>query len=109
LRSGQGNHLSVAALESLDDVSKRGRSPIRQQSLRARSQAGGPAPEECVVLPDAARSRGGRPVYDADPHLPVCGANSFDYLTELQRHVRELTANPAEWMPWNYRQKLEPP
>ena len=39
----------------------------------------------------------------------LCGANSFDYLTELQRHARELTANPAEWMPWNYRQTLEPP
>jgi transposase len=39
----------------------------------------------------------------------LCGANSFDYLTELQRHVRELAANPAEWMPWNYRQTLAPP
>jgi transposase len=39
----------------------------------------------------------------------LCGANSFDYLTELQRHPREPTANPAEWMPWNYRQTLEPP
>jgi hypothetical protein len=28
----------------------------------------------------------------------LCGANSFDYLTELQRHARELTANPAVWM-----------
>jgi transposase len=36
----------------------------------------------------------------------LCGANSFDYLTELQRHARELTANPAEWMPWNYREIL---
>jgi len=35
-----------------------------------------------------------------------CGVNSFDYLTELQRHVRELTANPAEWMPWTYRETL---
>ncbi len=32
----------------------------------------------------------------------LCGANSFDYLIELQRHARELAANPAEWMPWNY-------
>jgi transposase len=39
----------------------------------------------------------------------LCGANSFDYLTELQRHVQQLSANPAEWMPWNYRQTLEPP
>jgi len=31
----------------------------------------------------------------------LCGANSFDYLTELQSHARELTANPAGWMPWN--------
>ena len=29
--------------------------------------------------------------------------NSFDYLTELQRHAAELLANPAEWMPWDYR------
>jgi transposase len=31
----------------------------------------------------------------------LCGANSFDYLTELQRHARELAERPAEWMPWN--------
>jgi transposase len=37
----------------------------------------------------------------------LCGANSFDYLTELQRHARELADQPAEWMPWNYRQTLE--
>ena len=36
----------------------------------------------------------------------LCGANSFEYLTELQRHARELAANPAEWMPWNYRETL---
>jgi transposase len=34
------------------------------------------------------------------------GANPFDYLTELQRHSTELKANPAEWMPWNYRTTL---
>ena len=36
----------------------------------------------------------------------LCGANSFDYLTELQRHASELAANPADWMPWNYRDAL---
>ena len=36
----------------------------------------------------------------------LCGAHSFDYLTELQRHARELQANPADWMPWNYRETL---
>ena len=34
------------------------------------------------------------------------GANPFDYLTELQRHAEELKGNPAEWMPWNYRETL---
>jgi hypothetical protein len=34
------------------------------------------------------------------------GANPFHYLTELQRHAEDLTANPAEWMPWNYRETL---
>jgi hypothetical protein len=37
----------------------------------------------------------------------LCGANSFDYLTQLQRHASKLAAKPAEWMPWNYRQMLE--
>jgi len=37
----------------------------------------------------------------------LCGANSFDYLTELQRHAQELATNPAEWMPWNYRETLD--
>ena len=37
-----------------------------------------------------------------------CGANPFDYLTQLQRHAGELARNPPEWMPWNYRATLEP-
>jgi transposase len=36
----------------------------------------------------------------------LCGANSFDYLIQLQRHARELAARPTEWMPWNYRDTL---
>jgi len=37
----------------------------------------------------------------------LCGANSFDYLVELQPHAQELAARPTEWMPWNYRETLE--
>jgi transposase len=37
----------------------------------------------------------------------LCDANSFDYLTELQRHAQEVVTTPAEWMPWNYRETLE--
>ena len=36
----------------------------------------------------------------------LCGANPFNYLTELQRHAQELAAHPAAWMPWNYREAL---
>jgi hypothetical protein len=39
----------------------------------------------------------------------LSGVNSFDYLTELLRRHRELAANPALWMPWNYREQLTPP
>jgi transposase len=35
------------------------------------------------------------------------GANSFKYLTELQRHAPQLAANPSDWMPWNYQETLE--
>ena len=34
------------------------------------------------------------------------GINAFDYLTEVQRHAAELTTNPGEWLPWNYRDTL---
>jgi transposase len=37
----------------------------------------------------------------------LCGANPFDYLTELDRHAEELSASPQDWMPWNYRQTLD--
>jgi transposase len=36
----------------------------------------------------------------------LCDANSFEYLIELQRHAAALATNPAEWMPWNYRETL---
>jgi transposase len=37
----------------------------------------------------------------------LCGANPFDYLTELDRHAAELSVTPPDWMPWNYRETLE--
>jgi hypothetical protein len=37
----------------------------------------------------------------------LCGANPFDYFTQLQKNVKRLLENPSQWMPWNYRQTLE--
>jgi len=37
----------------------------------------------------------------------LCGANPFDYLTELKRHADELPLDSGNWMPWNYRETLE--
>jgi hypothetical protein len=37
----------------------------------------------------------------------LCGANPFDYLTELERHAAELSSAPENWMPWSYRQTLQ--
>jgi len=34
--------------------------------------------------------------------------NTFHYLTELQKHAADLAKNPAQWMPWIYRQTLPP-
>ncbi|GAF89530.1 unnamed protein product [marine sediment metagenome] len=33
-------------------------------------------------------------------------ADPFDYLNVLQRRAEDVAANPAEWMPWNYRETL---
>ncbi len=32
--------------------------------------------------------------------------NSFDYLTEVQRHAAEARETPSAWMPWTYRATL---
>jgi transposase len=37
----------------------------------------------------------------------LMNANPFDYLTELQKHARDVAGSPAEWMPWNYRQRID--
>jgi len=34
------------------------------------------------------------------------GVNAFDYLTELLRHYDLLAQNPADWLPWTYRDTL---
>jgi len=34
------------------------------------------------------------------------GVNPFDYLTQLHKHADELSAHPAHWMPWTYRDTL---
>ena len=36
----------------------------------------------------------------------LCEADAFDYLTELDRHAKDVAVNPQDWMPWNYRQTL---
>jgi hypothetical protein len=36
----------------------------------------------------------------------LCGADAVGYLTELERHAKDVAANPQEWMPWTYRQSL---
>jgi hypothetical protein len=34
------------------------------------------------------------------------GADAFDYLTELERHAKDVAANPRDWMPWSYCRTL---
>ena len=36
----------------------------------------------------------------------LCAVNPFSYLQALQRHVREVLATPALWLPWNYHERL---
>jgi transposase len=33
--------------------------------------------------------------------------NAFDYLTELDRHAKEVAASPRDWTPWNYRETMK--
>jgi len=33
--------------------------------------------------------------------------NPFDYLAQLQKHIDAATLSPADWMPWNYRDRIQ--
>ena len=37
----------------------------------------------------------------------LVNGNPFEYLTELQKHVKEVGSNPSQWMPWNYRETMK--
>lgn len=36
------------------------------------------------------------------------GVNSFQYMTELQRHATDAKADPGAWLPWNFHLRLSP-
>lgn len=36
----------------------------------------------------------------------LSGANPFNYLVTLHRHADQLSANPDQWLPWNYQATL---
>ena len=37
----------------------------------------------------------------------LCNVNPFHYLTELQKNSSQLFKNPAQWMPWNYKESIQ--
>jgi len=36
----------------------------------------------------------------------ACKANAFEYLQALQLNAQRVSANVAQWLPWNYREQL---
>ena len=38
----------------------------------------------------------------------LCKADPFDYLTAVETHAAEVAANPQKWLPWNYREQIDP-
>ena len=38
----------------------------------------------------------------------LCKADPFDYLTHIETHSTEVAKNPQDWMPWNYREQIQP-
>lgn len=39
----------------------------------------------------------------------MCGINPFNYVTALIQHKDDAAANPANWLPWNYTERLPKP
>ena len=37
----------------------------------------------------------------------LCGTNTLEYLTILEKHSIDVLKHPDRWLPWNYKQQLE--
>ena len=107
LRAGPGYLLSAAPLASLDVVSSQSRAAPLDNNIVERSLKRAVLHRKNALF---YRTLNGAQVGDLFMSLihtcQLCGANSFDYMVELQSHAMELAACPAEWMPWNYRETL---
>jgi transposase len=62
--------------------------------------------KKCTILSHSQRCAGSDLFVSLIHTCQLSGVNSFQYLIELQRHAQQLAANPAQWMPWNYRKAL---
>jgi len=38
----------------------------------------------------------------------LCNANPFEYLNMIELHAADVAAHPQAWMPWNYREQIDP-
>jgi len=39
----------------------------------------------------------------------MAGENPFDYLLALHKNPSQVTENPGNWLPWNFRQTITSP
>ena len=106
LRAGPGDHVSAAALAALDVVPPQSRSSLDNNIVERSLKRAVLHRKNALFY----RTLHGAQVGDLFMSLihtcQLCGANSFDYLVEWQRHARELAICPTDWMPWNYREPL---
>lgn len=63
----------------------------RNNSLFYRSQRGAQVGDTFMTL-----------IHTAELH----GQNPYDYLTAIQRNYKAVAENPADWLPWNYKETL---
>jgi hypothetical protein len=90
------------------DRNRRSDHSLHSRIAQIRFKTSRVASKEFLVLSESEWSQVGDLFMSLIHTCQLCDVNSFDYLAELLRHHRELAANPALWMPWNYREQLPP-
>lgn len=70
---------------------------MRQQCLRTGAEEGGPASKNALFYRTINGAHVGHLFMSLIHTAELCGANPFDYLTELLRHPRELAQTPSHW------------
>ena len=103
---GHGDFLHAETLGTADIVSARARAPLDNNICERVLKRAILHRKNALFFKTSRGAHVGDLFMSLIHTCQLCGANPFQYLTEVDCHADELSSNPDRWMPWNYQETL---